>query len=291
MTETAKEKERRLKESYIKHAALAQLYRWWQYYDARAIGLSNQLDVLDKGARVTLGSDEPKGHDDYAAAVQKLPAHWRDAYLPRAPTVQLQENGDITIAAEVEHLNLGIHPGGGVMRSTAYCNAVLRRTDTLLPKITEIRITAGAFQRVDEFRPAYAENRIRSLVHYFTALAENPGRDHHPFRELLAAGFGLHYTDPPIESFDALAAWVAGPLSCVVASSHVVSDIGLEELSELEYSATVGMRSEAMFPDGSGIASRNTQSWIVTDNKSERFARIRRITIRRDEVRRFQASL
>jgi len=253
MTETAKEKARQLRESYIKHAALAQIYRWWQYYDARAIGLSN----------------------------------CQDAHSLRASTIHLQVDGAITVAAEIEHLNMGIDPGGCVMKSTAYCNAVLRRTDALLPKITEIRITEGELQRADEFRPAYAENRIRSLVHYFTALVENPGRDPQPFRELLAEGFRLHYIDPPIDSFDALATWVAGPLSSVVASNHVVSDIDLEELGDGEYLATVGMRSEAMFPDGSGIASSNTQSWTVTDDKSERFARIRKITIRRDAVHRF----
>lgn len=135
--------------------------------------------------------------------------------------------------------------------------------------------------------PAYAQNRIRSLVHRFTSLVEDPRRDPQPFRELLAPGFHLHYIEPPIDSFDALAAWVAGPLSSVVASTHIIANIGLERLGERDYRATIDMRSEALFPDGSGIESVNTQTWTVTDEASEPFARISAITIRRDAVRKF----
>ena len=143
------------------------------------------------------------------------------------------------------------------------------------------------FQRADRFAPAYAENRVRSLVHCFTALVENPARDPAPFHELLAAEFCLHYTDPPIDTLAALAAWVAGPLSSVVASSHVVSGIRVEDLGEGKYLATMSMQSEAMFPDGTGIASRNMQTWVVSNDERERFARIVKIAIRRDELRRF----
>jgi hypothetical protein len=286
MTETATEREKRLRESYIKHAALAQLYRWCQHYDAKS-AVANQLDMLDSAVRVSSNMGESTGCDDYAASVRRLPAHWQDARSLRTSRVHLQDDGTITIAGEIEHLNVGIDPDGGVMRSAASCNVVLRPTDTILPKITEIRVVETEFEQADEFRPAYAGNRIRSLVHYFTALVENPGRDPAPFRELLAQEMCLHYTDPPIDSLDAVTAWVAGALSSVVASNHVVSDIGLEELSDREYLAKVGMQSEAMFPDGTGIASRNTQSWVVGDDRSERFARIRKITIRRDELRRF----
>lgn len=251
MSESAPDRQKRLRESYLKHAALAQLYRWWQYYDDSA-GLPEQ-----------------------------------DAHFLKASTVHLQNDGAVTISAQVEHLNLGIDTGGGVMSSTAHCSAVLRPTTGLLPKITEIRIDDEDPEPADGFKPAYPENRLRSLVHYFTALVENPRRDPQPFRELLAPGFRLHFTEPPLASLDALAAWVAGPLSSVVASTHAISGIALERLGERDYAATIDMQSEAMFPDGSGIASRNTQTWTVTDDKSERFARIANIAIRRDEVRRF----
>lgn len=251
MTEAARDREQRLRQSYIKHAALAQLHRWWQYYDDSAAGLPNT-----------------------------------DAHFLKASTVHVQNDGAVTISAEVERLTRGRDTDGGVMRSTTHCSAVLRPTDAVLPKITEIRIADDDLEPAAEFRPAYPQNRIRSLVHYFTALVENPGRDPQPFRELLAPGFRLHFVEPAVDSFDALTAWVAGPLSSVVASTHVVSGIGLERLGERDYAATIDMQSEALFPDGSGVASRNSQTWTVIDDKSERFARIAKIAIRRDEVRR-----
>jgi hypothetical protein len=244
MTEAAQDREQRLRESYRKHAALAQLYCWLQRHDQ------------------TSGAS---------------------AHFLRASAVHLQSDGAVAIDGEIECLNVS----GYVMRSKAHCHAVMRPTDGVLPKIADVRIAEGMRQQADSFESAQAENRIRSLIHYFMALVENPGRDPHPFRELLAAGFSLNLAEPPIASFDALAAWVAGPLSSVVASTHVISDLALDNLGDREYSATIGMRSEALFPDGSGIASRTTQTWTIADDAQERFARIRQVTIRRDEAHRF----
>ena len=159
-------------------------------------------------------------------------------------------------------------------------------------------MTESASELEQRLRQSYAQhaalaehyrsaNRILSLVHYFTSLVEDPRRDPIPFREVLAEGFRLHYVEPPIDSFEALAAWVAGPLSSVVASTHAISDLVATRLHDSEYSATLAMHSVALFPDGSGIESRNTQAWTIVDDGSERFARIRQITIQRIDMRRF----
>jgi hypothetical protein len=244
MTEAAQDREQRLRESYRKHAALAQLSSWLHRHD-QAGGAS--------------------------------------AHFIKTSAVHLQSDGAIAIDAEIDCFNVS----GQVMKSSAHCHAVMRATDGVLPKIADVRIAEGTRQRAESFRSAQAENRIRSLIHYFMALVESPGRDPQPFRELLAQRFSLNLIEPPIESFEALSAWVAGPLSCVVASTHVISDLALAKLGDNDYSTTVGMRSEALFPDGSGIASRTTQTWTVADDTQERFARVRQIAIRRDEAHRF----
>lgn len=244
MTEAAQDREQRLRESYRKQAALAQLYSWLHRHDQRS------------GA---------------------------SAHFVKASAAQLQSDGAVAIDAQIECLDVS----GQVMKSTAHCHALVRPTNAVLPKIADVRIAAGTRQRADSFRSAQAENRIRSLIHYFLALVENPRRDPQPFRELLAEGFSLKLVDPPIESFDALTAWVAGPLSSVIASAHVISDLALEKLGERDYQATVDMRSEALFPDGSGIVSVTTQTWSVADDTQEQFARIREITIHRHEAHRY----
>lgn len=246
MTEATPEREKRLRESHLEHAARAQLHLWLQRHDAQAGGSS--------------------------------------AHFLRVSAIQVRDRGDIAIDAQIECLNAG---ADDVTTSTARCHVVLQSTNDVLPRIVEIRIAEGARQHCEAFRPAYDENRIRSLIHYFMALVEHPRHDPQPFRELLAERFSLNLVEPPIDSFDALSAWVAGPLSSVVAMNHIVNDLALQRLGKHEYSATVGMASEALFPDGSGIASKTTQTWTVADDASESFARIRRITIRRDAAHRF----
>lgn len=163
------------------------------------------------------------------------------------------------------------------------CHAEMTALDPTLPHLVNVD---GAPAPADA-SPFNARNRLLSLIHYFTSLVENPARDPAPFRELLADNFALHYVDPPVSSFAMLNDWVTGRLASVVASNHMIHDVSFDTVGDSEYLVTVAMESEALFPDGSGIISKNRQSWRVIDDASERFARIAEIRIERDDVRRF----
>jgi hypothetical protein len=272
MSEKQEIREARLRQSFIKHAALAQVYRWWQYADAPPEDPALLLGLLEKNATAAFGSA----------------MHPHRVHCLGTPTLKVQSDGSVSISAEVERVSANSPSCAATLESTGHFHGLLRPTESVLPTIVEARIHHGHFPQTGPLQRAEAENRIRSLVHYFTALVENPRRDARPFSELLTPDFSLHFTEPPIDSLDALTAWVAGPLSSVVASHHAIGDIVFEPRDDREYAVTIGMRSEALFPDGSGIRSSNTQHWTVTDG-NERFARIRTISIERHSLERTSA--
>lgn len=279
--------EKQLRESYRKHAVRAQLHRWWQHYENPEAGLQNQLDVLDENIVVQSIAGDAHGHDEFAEAVLQLPSDWQNGHLLTNCTVDLDDDDGISLSVDLDYYNVGMLPDDGVSKSTVSYIAEMQPTDQILPKFTKISITQNDQKAVTEFRDAFVENRMRSLVHYFTALVENPARDPEPFREVLTSQFSFHYTDDPINTVEKLTAWVTGPLSSVIASEHVINEVKIEPLGASRYALTVKMKSQAMFPDKSGIISKNNQTWTVHDTLSDRFPRIEKITIDRDDVQRF----
>nr|WP_321510285.1 hypothetical protein [uncultured Hyphomonas sp.] len=283
---TDAETEKRLRESYIKHATLAQLHRWFQYFENAECGLANHVDTLDDEVSARAIDTNTSGLKAYLEAITPPVARRRKAHVLKNQSIDISADGSIHLKAEIDILIPDQMSKGNVLRLPAEFEAILAPTQTVLPKFTEIRITQSGPEQTPEYQETYQNHRVRSLVHHFTAIVEDPSRNPEPFREVLSDEFSLNYTETPMTDFESVKAWVAGALSSVVASNHQIHDVSFEVTTHGDYLITVRMESRALFPDGSGITSKNTQTWTLTDNPADRFPKIRKIIIDRDEVRR-----
>jgi len=230
-------RKKRLEESFVKHAALAQFYRWCQSRNPHAHGVrSHHVDV---------GPD-----------------------------------GCIALTAELDRYE------GTAYKTPMRCAAKMAPVDGALPGLVEMEVVPVGNVQTGNFDDPHATNRVMSLIHHFTSLVENPARDPDPFRELLVDDFALHYVDPPVAGWAMLDDWVTGRLASVVASQHLIHDVSFRA-GRSGYVATIAMESEALFPDSSGIISKNRQTWRIVDDPAENYARIREVRIDRDAVHRF----
>lgn len=233
--------EQRLRDSYVKHSARAQLYRLFA--------------AIDGG---TTASDM---FDDPAAAAHMLVA---------------------ACAHPIDNCRIDVLDRGriGFRTPDGSLEGEFVRGDAFLPRLNTLVARSGCAAT-----PAAASaHRVRAAVHYFIALVENPARDPILFREVLGATFKLDYTPSPMTELAAVDAWVKGALSSVVASEHDIHAIDVEPIGNGRMTAQVRMTSQALFPDGSGAISRNTQRWTLSDAPVERFPRISEIQIARDAV-------
>lgn len=278
--------EKRLRESYIKHATLAQLHRWFQYLENCECGLTNHIDTLSDDVIVRTESSTTTGLNAYLETVSPPPARPRKAHVLKDHSIEILADGSICLNADIDTLTDN-HPAmNDALIQSFRCQAKLRPTNSTLPLFTELRSSNVGAESESEFKDALQEHRVRSLVHYFTAIVEDPSRNPEPFREVLADEFSINYTETPMTDFETVKGWVAGALSSVVASNHQIHDVSFEVTSHGDYLVTIAMQSRALFPDGSGITSKNSQTWTLVDELADRFPKIRKITIDRDEVRR-----
>lgn len=268
-----------VRKGYLEHAALAQLHRWYQVYERPEGGIENALDILAQDVIVKSSLGEAKGHDAYKARVANLPKDWKNAHFVESSDIEINDDGSMTLKANITYLNQGMRPDGEVRTADLkYSMALVPGTD-VLPKFTQIEISQLAEGETDEMRDAYGENRLLSLVHYWLALIEDPSRNPEPAREILADDFNLNFSSGTISDFDGFKQWLAGPGSQVAASTHIIDNFTYEDLGNDEYKLTVDFDWTGILPDGNEMVAKTRHSWRVTNDVNERFARIKSIDV------------
>ena len=269
-----------VKQGYKAHAALAQLHRWYQFYEHSDSPLENQLDILAKDVELSSALGEGKGHDDYKERVTQLPTAWKNAHFVKDASVTTAQDGTQTLTATITYLNQGMLPDNAVRSADLnYTTTLSPRDETVLPLFTKIAITPDSEGSTDAFEDAYPENRLRSVMHYWLALIEDPARNPAPAQEILAEDFSLNFSSGKITDFEGFKSWLAGPASQVAASTHMPSNISYEVLDEALYQLKVDFDWEGILPNGQGMTAKTRHVWTVTDDPSERFARIKSMDV------------
>jgi len=268
-----------IKQSYLEHAALAQFFRWYQYYERTEAGLDNAVDILASDVVVKSMSGTANGVEEYTARVQKIPTSWKNAHFVKDVDVAVGEDGNLTLEASVTYLNEGMRDDGKVQAADLAYTTELARSEDLLPEFTAIEIKAvGALEDMS-FEDAYAENRAKSVVHYWLALIEDPARDPEPVREILAEDFSLNFSSGAITDFDGFKAWLAGPASSVAASTHKITEFSTKATDDTRMSVEITFDWVGILPNGTKLTAQTRHDWTLSNDVSERFARIENVDV------------
>lgn len=268
-----------IKQGYQKHAALAQLHRWYLYYEEPEYGIDNALDILTEDVYIKSGPGEVKGHDQYAGYVKQLPATWKNAHDVESSTIVINDDGTVSMTTDITYLNQGMLEAKAVRSADLTYTMMLKPSDSVLPKFSSIQIAQNGDGIANEYIPRYADNRLRSLVHYWLALIEDPFRDADPVKEILAKDFSLNFSSGSITSFDGFSKWLAGPASQVTASTHKVSNFNHRVLDDNLYGLVMDFDWNGILPDGTEMTAKTRHSWTVVDDPTERFARIQNVDV------------
>ncbi|WFE89583.1 hypothetical protein K1718_26095 [Roseibium porphyridii] len=271
--------EAQIRNGFKDHAAMAQYYRWYQYYERPDGGVANALDILSKDVTITSGLGTANGQEEYKERVAKLPATWKNAHHVQSAEITHGEDGKLTLAAKIIYQNQGMLPDGAVRQADLSYTVEMVPGEDVLPLLSNVLIEQDSDTTVKSFQDAYAENRLRSLVHYWLALIEDPSRNPEPVQEILADDFSLNFSSGAITDFDGFKAWLAGPASQVAASTHVISNFAVEDLGAEDYAITMDFDWAGITPDGVELIAKTRHTWRATNDVEERFARIKSVDV------------
>ncbi len=286
---------RAIQNSYRGQAALAQFYRWFQFYDDDQILLQNQLAVLDENALFQTNIGRGEGRNAYVAKIENLPTEWKNSHFVRTVMVNYPNKNSVRLNADIVYMNDGalaqeaVHSSEVKFRvifedksSSSRSSGPSSDTPLALPVMTKVEIAPGLGGITPTYRQSYSDNRLKSLLHYWLYLVENPQRDASQFEEILSDEFKLNFPSGRITSDEGLKEWLAGPASAAQAIHYRVRDFSYDTFDDGEYEIKVELDWYGLMAGGEQLTGRVSQNLLVRDDRSKPFAQI--ISIREDEL-------
>lgn len=278
-TATAEMTVQDIKDGYKANAALTQFYRWFQYYERPEGGLENALDILAEDIYVKSTLGEANGQDDYKARVESLPTTWKNSHKINSVDVEINDAGSVSLTADVTYQNIGAGPEGVIGQAELSYAVAFDGTPETLPKLAKVEISNASQGVAENYYDAYPENRVRSLVHRWLTIIEDPSRNPEPFKEILAENPEINFSSGLIKDYEGLANWLAGPGSQVSASTHIIDDLEVTKTEDDNWQTVMIFDWAGLLPDGTHLVAKTQHTWIVENDVSERFARVKKVDV------------
>jgi hypothetical protein len=262
------------------HMAKTQYYRWYQLYEGPLSEqrINNQMEILSDDLVLETSAGTMKGKSAYPERV-KVYEGWQNAH--HVQNVAVTEEGDaIQLEADIRYQN--ITPDQKRHSYAIHYSMQLEQSDGALPTFSAIKI-APTGKTDDTFVDAYAENRTKSLMHYWLGLMEQLQGNVTPFTELLADDFQLNFSTTPINSVEEFQTWLNGTPSQLKQSSHYPENFSVKSLGENRYEVRVDFDWYGIMKNDTKLRVKTAHTWQIIDNPEERFAKITRIDVKQIE--------
>lgn len=272
-----------IKSTQLSHAAKAQYYRWYLFYERdfeNQQRLDNQMEILSEDVKMKSAAGEMQGRDQYPARL-KVFKGWKNAHHVQTVNVNSNENGVIDLHAEITYQN--VKPdGSNDSYKLKYDTQLAELNSTGLPVFKQITITPIGVVENPTFEDAYPKNRVLSLIHYWLYNMEQLDGNVEPFKELLADNFKLNFStsNTSISSIAELGKWLNDvPKKQLTLSSHVVKNLKVKEVSSNQYEISVEFVWRGISKDNKALMATTLHQWQVVDNPNDRFAKIKEMKV------------
>lgn len=272
------------------HGALAQLYRWFLYYDNDSATLPNQLDVLSADASFRTKNGEFSARENYVQRASSVPIAWDNAHFIREVRVDFADDNRIRLNADVIYMNRGALENDKVHSTYIKFDSLLIKDEPFLPLIEEISVKAMPGGMAENFRYAYQENRLRSIAHHWLALQESTERKASDFEDIFEDQFTVRVAENKMDDMTALETWLDGDDFPKGGFHQRVRSFSYEELLQNEYQIDLELDRYRMI-DGQITSEIVRQSLLVKDRPQERFPRLTLVSEKDQEALLLEADM
>lgn len=273
--------EAKIDQAFTKNRVLSQLYRWYTFYENDQCKLSNQVDLLTQNIVVQSSLGKSQGIDHYRQRVSKLPKAWENAHHVLNAEVKQGANGELQLEADILYQNL--NEQRKLMSKRLHYSASLDGS-THLPRFKNVMISVSGDSNAVPYQDAYATNRVLSLAYYWLSLIESrdPATTGKEFHELMPKKFSMELSGgAKLRGVPAFIKWYEQSKVRIQKSSH---DIVLFKVKRTKnpkvFSVIMEFYWRGIDAEGNHLDALSRHRWIVIDEPSHRFARVKRIKVK-----------
>jgi len=122
-----------------------------------------------------------------------------------------------------------------------------------------------SFRERADYRDAPAASRARALIHRWLVEVEAPTRSIETARPLFAPEFVMNFPSGPIDTTDALQAWLEGPAAAFAATRHVLSTVQHQEIEPGRSTVEMVMNWDGLTHTGDRMHAKTQHRWTIVD--------------------------
>ncbi len=267
------------KAEQLAHAALAQYYRWYQVYEVpfTVKRIENQKDILSDEVEIITHVGTTKGKDGLDERLRVYEG-WLNAHHVQHTEIKQVSEKELSLEADIIYQN--IRPDQSKYCYAIHYSATLQLRKGALPVFTMLRLSPAGEIKDFIFKSAYAENRSKSFLYYWMYLMETTSENSKLFNELLAADFSLKTSgEKELNTVDAFNGWIQDISANISAGSHTYKNLVILEREEDLFAVSVDFDWTGVNTDNKKMIGETHHEWVLVNNKDERFARLKKITI------------
>ncbi len=265
----------------VKHLALIQLHRWFQFYErpCHPQTLQHQLSLLDDDILIESpsGLGISQGKDKYLERVKLAQGASNAHHLQR---VNVAKHPDNSLCVEAEILHQMLLPDQILHSNTLEYKATLKPLKEGFPLFSDIKI-ALLHATPSIFQDAYMKNRAASLLHCWLYCIENGPSNLSVFKEIFADDFELYLSSGKvINDWQQFQHWLAENSSKIKQSGHFEKNFNLDVINDEACTLTVDFEWYGYTVDNQLMSAKTHHEWFVQSNPLERFARIKKMVVK-----------
>lgn len=268
----------------IEHAVLTQAHRWYQFYERNDRYIENQLDILTDQVFIKSVFDEGRDKAAYLERAANLP-NWQNSHQIQSVAVERINKNTLALNMNILYQNVGYLPDNTLSNTHLNYSAKLQEGLDRLPKFSEIIIstnTTSPIKTYSSFQDRYPENRAKSLAHYWLFLIETRPKNIAYFKELFTDKLDLSLSSRHIHNSESFEKWIRETDSQVLHSGHTIARFDLTTVNSHEYEIEMEFEWRGYLQEQPDVEfeARTLHHWIIINNPSERFARIKSMNSR-----------
>jgi hypothetical protein len=259
------------------HLVLAQYHRWYQVYEVPFTKerINNQKDILSDDVEISSQMGTTKGKEGLEDRL-KVYTGWQNAHHVKHTEVKILPDGQLSLEADILYQN--IRPDDSKYSYTLHYSTELQPRKNDLPLFTKLDLKPTAEVKEFIFEDAYAENRVKSFMHYWLYLIENPNGN--KFRELLADDFSLQLSaGQNITSLPEFDEWIQSVSERIQTSTHSLKNLKIADNKDHTFSVWVDFDWKGINRNNEKMIAETHHEWLLTNNMEERFARMKTMEV------------
>ncbi len=270
--------ENKFKLEQLQHLVLAQYHRWYQVYEVpfTANTIGNQKDILSDDVEISSQNGTTKGKDGLEDRLRVFTG-WQNAHHVQNSTVKLLENGNLSLEADILYQN--IRPDNSKYSYTLHYSTLLQQRENDLPVFTRLNLQPSGVVEEFKFEEAYAENRVKSFMHYWLYLMECP--NFNKFKELLDNNFVLHLsTGDSISDHESFKRWIDSTAFKIKTSTHQYKNLEILNSNNTILKVKVDFDWKGITTNNEKMIARTHHEWILSNDTENRFAKMKQMHVR-----------